>query len=327
MDPRRSFRPSTDASFRLNNSIISHSTRPHSSSSRTQAVQPFARINSRLSLVNSGLPSFLRIDTKDPFEYLRRSSLSSTMSFAPQNRSSPEVTQGFITERTKSDTIDSERGSFVFEEEGDPQEKLLRISKNFLTRGHLLGLKSGKSLSKRVVSSIITIFRIMSNKVAPLKQKTMIFRTTYPSKLLKNNELSASSFSGESPFEYRYLVFPLFVGHWCLLVIDLVRVKAYYYDCVNKHLYIENILAAGFKFLKDELNWHERTNIESTSFRNLTYEKVQETQTWKETDSAVYVLKQVQNLGVKKVRVSAGSTKQYREEFFQLLTHFSEQIN
>lgn len=326
MDSRRTFRPSTDVSLRLNSSIISHSTRPHSSSSRTQAVPPFARINSRLSLVNSGLPSFLRIDTKDPFEYLRRTSFSNTMTFAPQNRSSPEVTQGFITERTKSDTIDSEGGSFMFEEEGDPQEKLLRISKNFLTRSHLLGLKSGKSLSKRVVSSIITIFRIMSNKVAPLKQKAMIFRTTYPSKL-KNNELSGSSFSGKSPFEYRYLVFPLFVGHWCLFVIDLVRVKAYYYDCINKHLYIENILAAGFKFLKDELNWHERTNIESTPFRNLTYEKVQETQTWKETDSAVHVLKQIQNLGVKKVKVSADFTEQYREEFFQLLIHFSEQVN
>ena len=78
-----------------------------------------------------------------------------------------------------------------------------------------------------------------------------------------------------NPLKYEYVLFPIFVGFWTLLALNNREKKLEIYNIPAKDLMIEEIFAKVVEFVKRELKFHEKKEIEVTGWRELSYEMIQ----------------------------------------------------
>jgi len=122
-----------------------------------------------------------------------------------------------------------------------------------------------------------------------------------------------------------YLLFPVFVGYWSLLVLNVRERTVTYFDPMKKYLYVETLLVCLLQYLGSELLLHESRALEMSDWKDILYKGATETHSFAKAHSSLYVLKHAEDY-VKgwPQGVHPADLQQYRERvFFKLVTDWS----
>jgi hypothetical protein len=122
------------------------------------------------------------------------------------------------------------------------------------------------------------------------------------------------------------LIFPIFVGHWTLLIVNFRECAVNYLNPIKKSDKIQDYLISLFIFLRNELQFHENRDITLTRWKDLSYQKVNEIGTYLSVDSAVYICKHAEFFATgKKGSIDSARMSEYRREMlFNILTRSGE---
>ncbi|CAG9328431.1 unnamed protein product [Blepharisma stoltei] len=144
--------------------------------------------------------------------------------------------------------------SSVFDHFKDPTEILIHTKNYELSRDELATLQPFVQISLKVVNAILSIYKLKNQE---RKNTDKIYDRVFVSSI----ELSKKVFSNsedfhvsQNIFKHDFLLFPVFVGFWTLLVVNLRERQVNYYDPTRSFTYSEDAFNSFFEFFKREMN-------------------------------------------------------------------------
>ena len=89
---------------------------------------------------------------------------------------------------------------------------------------------------------------------------------------------------------YSIIFFPIYIGYWTLLEIDINECIVHYYNLGNTEMYTESILVSCYTFLQQECFYFNSVNRDLNMIKTLRYEKKNFSTDIIEDDSAAFIL-------------------------------------
>ncbi|OMJ68250.1 hypothetical protein SteCoe_34350 [Stentor coeruleus] len=296
-------------------------------------MSPYQRITSPKSIGNIALPSFLRLSCPGTDELLKNFSLTrvrtnnstaDTSIFNKCNQQSPisEIIAG-------KGSNSSEFVNYVFDSKLYPEQVLLRVGKIELTRKDLTCLRPGKLLPINLIDACLSCIKKRNKKMfqkSETHQRVIIMKTSFSQKVFQSKEKNAIR-SKKNLLNFEYLLFPLFIGYWTILVINNREKTAKYYDPIGIEKNEKQVFKGLFDFLKQEISFHQGKSIESTRWKHLECQRVNEIDAYDHIDSAVYVLRLAFKISTgKDIEISPDVLNEYRTKLIALLFKYGTKI-
>jgi hypothetical protein len=167
----------------------------------------------------------------------------------------------------------------------------------------------------------LTIIKHLNSKHCkqnPNLSKVLIAKTNFTQKVFSNEKINVKI----DIFSSKYLLFPIFVGHWSLLSMNSTDLIVNFHDPLQTNKYLKEILKSLFKFLKVQTQLAGK-EILNTNFKDLVYEKSVITEPFTEEDSAIFMLRQIYNISIgESTEVKKSDFYEYRMQFLRLLFQY-----
>jgi hypothetical protein len=257
-------------------------------------MSPYERITSPKSINNSILPTFLQAKHPGVDDILKkiptgRVKTADTSNSDAQNRSIKiiSMSETFIC---KNPAL-SDLFSYVFDNKLHQDEVLLRVGKIELKRKELACLRPEKLLPINLIDACLSCIKKKNKKMFQKNnthQRVIIVKTAFAQKVFQSKE-KISIRSKKSLLNFEYILFPLFIGYWTLLVVNNREMTARYYDPIG--IEKNEVFAGLFDFLRQEISFHQHRTLESTRWKQLNCQRINEVDAFDHFDSAVYVLR------------------------------------
>lgn len=293
---------------------------PEAGNSRSSGSRPSSGLHSLTntrSVRMSNLPAFLRYKEKSARAVLEfgaqsnafRPSVPSLGSLGAKSlpRMSPGKLRG-TTESSKRESVFPDKASLKDEAErllqsisdphSDPNEALFTTDKERFTRAELGHLVSWESVIPRKVFQAYLSYLQKLHKRRYARGKSI-----HRLKVIKldisyaifNLGRAQTIHTAENIFTLDFLLFPVFVGYWSLLVVNMKEREVSYWDPLKKYLYVETLLVCLLQFLGAELLLHESRALEQSEWKDIAYKGVGETQVCPRALSQLYVLRHAED--------------------------------
>jgi len=176
----------------------------------------------------------------------------------------------------------------IFNPEKDPDEVILRIRNQSLTRSELRSFNEPIDLPEKIVNIYMRMLKASyKRQKAEMRGRVLISRSDFSEEVFSGSKNIIHS--KENILNYTYLLFPLLADHWTLLVLNTKEKQVYYYDPSKEHLQIHNLLNGLFNFLRGFLLTHHNKSLEESEWRNLFYVPSKLVKSHSAQDSGVYV--------------------------------------
>lgn len=176
----------------------------------------------------------------------------------------------------------------------DPSEIVLKIRSQSLTRGELRSFGHNTDLPENIVNTYMRMLK-SSHK----RQRTGTSDRVLISKSGLSDDIFSKSreivHSKPNILNYTYLLFPLFVGSWTLLVFNTKESHVYYYDPIKEHEKIHSLLDRLYNFIQQFLVQNHKV-FDETERKGLIYVPVKNHVLYAAKDSGAYVCMQAELL-------------------------------
>lgn len=298
---------------------------------RSRRMSPFEKITSRHSITNTMLPLFLQMQNTGitdilkniPLAKLKTADTSTIESLKPERLS--QFTEAIASKTNAS----SDFLNYVFDSKLNPDQPLLRIGKIELTRKDLSSLRPGKLLPINLIDACLSCYKKKNKKMfkkSDVHPRVVMIKTNFAKKVFHSKEKIAIR-SKKYLLNFDYLLFPLFIGYWTLLVVNCKEKSAVYYDPMGIENNDKGIFNCLFEFLKQELSFHQNIGIEKTRWRYLEYKRVNEQEPFDHIDTEIYILRMALKVCTgKNLEISPKEMNEYRKDLIALLLKYGTKI-
>ena len=266
-------------------------TRPRSS------LSPFERLTSGVNIQSMLLPKFLRT----------------------------ENLQGLGKEKNNGQGVkkiyDLNEIFEVIQKCKSPCAKIVQVGKFELKKDDLNSVVNG-IVSSVVIDAVFTIAKYLNDrrwKSGVDGRKVTIAKTKFSQKLF-GSDIKANGFDG---IHGDLMIFPIFVGYWTLLTFNSTEMIVNYYDPLNNCIYLKEILKNFYRHLSKQS--HKIKPLAGKNLKNLVCQKIINTDSFTEEDSAIYMLKTVTCLCLhEETNLRSEEILKYRGELLILLFQYGK---
>ena len=157
-------------------------------------------------------------------------------------------------------------------------------------------------------------------------QRVIIVKTSFAQKVFQSKE-KISIRSKKNLLNFEYLLFPLFIGYWTLLVVNNREKTARYYDPIGIEKNEKQIFVGLFDFLRQEVNFHQGRSFESTRWKQLDCRRINEEEAYDHIDSAVYILRLALKVATgKNIEITPEVLSEHRNRLLIMLFKYGTKI-
>lgn len=310
------------------------SSRLYSSPLRTvkaKILSAYDKIKSDRSIKNTMLPGFIRINNSEFIKY--QSSLSALKmrtadtTVNDSNLIKSRKQSPLIGKTSKNNT--TEIMNLLFDTTKPNDQLLLSIGRIELSRTDLICLKSGKILPDNIVDACLKCVKKKNTillKKGKIKESIYCLSTKF-CKYLFQSQGPLPNRLKKNLLGYNYLLFPINIGYWTILIVSTKGKYAKYYDPVGIEKNDNTICTQLFALLKREIKLHENKDIETTRWQRLEYERINEYEAYDHINSSVYIVRQAFKVAIcKDIQVRPEILPEHRNKLLYLLFKYGTKI-
>ncbi|OMJ92516.1 hypothetical protein SteCoe_4759 [Stentor coeruleus] len=184
--------------------------------------------------------------------------------------------------------------------EENAKKEVMRVWNFILTAEDFLSLVDPGPISRKGIDACLGSLKKKNTETLKEKdegKRVVIVSTSFAWKifnLAQYEDLHASIYI----MTYDLIIFPIFIGYWALLVVDIKECKVSFYDIGNSGKYLESILVNCFRFLQQEIHFHNGPHKHLEEIKALRYENHQDHSDISINDSSTYILFKVNELAL-----------------------------
>ena len=219
--------------------------------------------------------------------------------------------------------------NYVFDSKLQQDQALLRVGKIELSRKDLSCLRPGKLLPINLIDACLSCYKKKNKKLSQKSSthpRVIIVKTDFAKKVFQSKEKIAIR-SKRNMLNFDFLLFPLFVGYWTLLVVSCREKTAVYYDPMGIENNDKSVSSRLYEFLKQELNFHQNVQIEKTRWRHLDYKRVNEIEPFDHIDTEIYILRMALKVCTgKDIEICPKKMNDYRKDLIAILLKYGTKV-
>jgi Ulp1 family protease len=297
-------------------------------------MSPFEKITSRQSISNTMLPPFLQVKNSGVTDLLKaipigkvKTADTSTNELNKQDRA--EKMTHFTETIAGKTNVSPDFLNFIFDSKLQQDQPLIRVGKIELTRKDLSCLRPGKLLPINLIDACLSCYKKKNKKLLQKSNthpRVIIVKTNFAKKVFQSKE-KISIRSKKNMLNFDYLLFPLDISYWTLLVVNCREKSAVYYDPMGIENNDKTIFNCLYDFLKQELNFHQNFQIEKTRWRHLDYKRVNEVEPFDHIDTEIYILRMALKVCTgRDLEINPKKMNDYRKDQIAILLKYGTKV-
>jgi hypothetical protein len=233
---------------------------------------PYNRILSSKSLKTLFIPSFLH-PSQSHDQVPSKKNSSHLSSEVATNTSSIKTEDSKMLQKSEPRSY-RQIFDLVFNKSQDANELLLKVGQQSLTRGDLQTLEPDSRIDRKVIDACLRCFKHINRKQFKSNEeneRVLIIDTSYSESVFTSR---VQPMTGRNPLKYNKVLFPLFLGYWTLVSLDNQCIKLSIFNVFDEETTRKITLSVN-EFIKQQLKYHEKKNLESSGWRDLVVENLQ----------------------------------------------------